>query len=30
MSDEEAGRLLESAFDLFSDLAEKYGAERAR
>jgi hypothetical protein len=30
MSDEEAGRLLQSAFDLFSDLAEAYGAERAR
>jgi hypothetical protein len=30
MSDEEAGRLLESAFELFSDLAEANGAQRAR
>jgi hypothetical protein len=30
MSNEEAGRFLESAFDLFNDLAEAYGAERAR
>lgn len=30
MSDEDAGRLLQSAFDLFSDLAEAYGAERAK
>jgi hypothetical protein len=30
MSEEEAGRLLQSAFDLFGDLAEAYGAERPR